>query len=264
MRKRGVLVVRAKEVPVVTQADISTGLRELGLRPGDSVLVHSSLSSFGYVVNGADAVIDALLEVVEGTGNVIVPTLTGTAEDGPDRPPVFDVRHAPCWTGRIPSVLMKRSEAKRSLHPTHSVAGIGPQVAVLEEGHEDCLTPCGELSPYYRLAVHGGYILLMGVDQESNTTIHTAEELAEVPYHMQKRTTETVVIDHRGIRHVKPMLLHDWGTPRDFQRIDDQLLSLGIMKTGVIGNCTIRLIHSLSMIEWLVNILRKDPQYLCK
>jgi aminoglycoside 3-N-acetyltransferase len=43
---------------VVTQEEIKQGLRKLGLRRGDVVGVHSSLSSFGYVEGGADAVIE--------------------------------------------------------------------------------------------------------------------------------------------------------------------------------------------------------------
>ncbi len=56
----------------VDKEDIKRGLRELGVREGELVVVHSSLSSFGYVIGGADTVIDALLEVVGHTGTVIM------------------------------------------------------------------------------------------------------------------------------------------------------------------------------------------------
>ncbi|HHY97207.1 MAG TPA: AAC(3) family N-acetyltransferase [Firmicutes bacterium] len=252
----------AKET--VTKEMIVAGLRELGIKEGDGFLVHSSLSSFGYVAGGADTVIDAMLEAVGPEGTVLVPTLTGRREDGPDDPPIFDVRHSPCWTGRIPSEFMKRPEARRSLHPTHSVSGIGPSVPDLIAGHEHSTTPCGKETPYYRLAQRGGYILLIGVGQGSNTTIHTAEELAGVPYHMQKVPTDTVIIDYDGNRHMERLYLHDWGTPRRFERIDEELLNLGIMRMGKVGASTLRLIKSLPMIEFLVEKLRNDPHYLCQ
>ncbi|NMB26146.1 MAG: AAC(3) family N-acetyltransferase [Firmicutes bacterium] len=252
-----------RKTPSVTKQDIIKGLQELGLKLGDGLLVHSSLSSFGHVVGGADAVIDALLEVVGEEGIVLVPTLTGTEHDGPAQPPVFDVRHSPCWTGRIPAVFMEHSEAKRSLHPTHSVAGIGYGVDFLLAGHADCVTPCGLHSPYYRLAEWGGHILLIGVGQGSNTTLHTCEELAEVPYHLQKQPTEAVIIDHMGNEHTKSMYLHDWGTPRQFERIDNELISRGIMKIGQVGASTLRLIRSMDMIRWLVEVLQEEPRYLC-
>lgn len=58
----------------VTKETIKVGLRKLGLRKGDTVGVHCSLSSFGHVEGGADAVIDALLETVGKQGNVVMST----------------------------------------------------------------------------------------------------------------------------------------------------------------------------------------------
>lgn len=250
--------------PIVHQDQIASSLRDLGLMPGSSVLVHSSLSSFGYVEGGADAVIDALLEAVGPKGNVVVPTLTGTAQHGPDNPPVFDVRNSPCWTGRIPTVFMARPESRRSLHPTHSVAGIGPDVPWLIAGHEDAPTPCGVGTPYCKLAELDGYILLLGVTQRSNTTLHGAESLADVGYHMQPEPTDCIIIDYDGQRHVKRLGLHKWGTPRDFHKIDDPLLTMSIMRMGTIGQATVRLIRTKPMLDWLVPILRENKHYLRK
>ena len=50
----------------VTKKTIIKKLRQLGLKEGDSLCVHSSLSSLGYVVGGAESVIQALLEVIGG------------------------------------------------------------------------------------------------------------------------------------------------------------------------------------------------------
>ena len=62
---------------ILTRKDIVKGLRALPINPGDILLVHSSLKSFGRVEGGADAVIDALLETVGAEGTVMVPTITG-------------------------------------------------------------------------------------------------------------------------------------------------------------------------------------------
>ena len=137
-------------------------------------------------------------------------------------------------------------------------------ISALAKGHEDSVTPCGPDSPYYRLAELGGYVLLIGVGQDSNTTIHTCEELAEVPYHLQTQPTDTVVIDYEGRRHVKRLVLHDWGTPRQFGRIENELLGRGIMQVGKVGNAPLRLIHSTAMVDWLVGVLEEDPCFLCK
>ena len=72
--------IGASETSRVDKDVIVQGLRELGLREGDLMVVHSSLSSFGYVVGGPDTVIDALLETVGPRGTVIMPTHTGVAK----------------------------------------------------------------------------------------------------------------------------------------------------------------------------------------
>ncbi len=57
----------------LTCADILAGLKRAGLERGMMVEVHSSLSSFGHVEGGADAVISALLEAVEPDGSIVMP-----------------------------------------------------------------------------------------------------------------------------------------------------------------------------------------------
>ncbi|WP_121958354.1 aminoglycoside N(3)-acetyltransferase [Petrotoga sp. 9PWA.NaAc.5.4] len=249
---------------IITITNLLNTFESLGIREGDTLLVHSSLSSFGYVEGGVQTVIEALLASVGTSGNVFVPTLTGKPNDGPTNPPVFDVRNSPCWTGRISSDFMKLPQAKRSLHPTHSVAGIGPLVDYLIKGHEDSLTPCGKDSPYIKMAEIGSYILLLGVTMDSNTTIHSVEELANLPYHLQKEKTECAIIDYDGNILKRRLYLHQWGTPRYFQKIEEPLENLHILTQTKCGNSVIRLIKSMPMIEWLYKKLIKNPEYLIK
>ena len=51
-------------ISAINIEDIKFSLELMGIAKGDVVIVHSSLSSMGYVTGGADAVIDALLETV--------------------------------------------------------------------------------------------------------------------------------------------------------------------------------------------------------
>lgn len=59
----------------ITKQDIINGLLDLGLKSGDEIEVHSSLSSFGYVEGGAKTVIFALKEVVGENGSIFMPAL---------------------------------------------------------------------------------------------------------------------------------------------------------------------------------------------
>lgn len=47
----------------------------MGLKPGMEIEVHSSLSSFGNVVGGAETVIEALMECVTEQGSIFMPAL---------------------------------------------------------------------------------------------------------------------------------------------------------------------------------------------
>jgi aminoglycoside 3-N-acetyltransferase len=161
----------------LTRDDISRGLRELGLATGDSLIVHSSMRHLGPVEGGADAVIDAILEVIGPGGNLMLPTFNYVS---PVPSPHFDPEETPGRTGVLPEVGRKRAGAVRSLHPTHSVAVIGPDAGRLTAGHLDQRV-FGVGSPVDLLAQGGGKVLLLGVGQTSNSTIHVAEEHAGMP-----------------------------------------------------------------------------------
>ncbi len=247
------------------KSDLVEGFKGLGLGEGDIVLIHSSLRSFGYVEGGASTVIDALLDVVGPEGAVMVPTLTGKSTDGKDNPPVFDVRKTPCWTGRIPETFRQLPRARRSLHPTHSVAVIGAPAEELISDHPMGNSPCDRFSPYYKNALLGGHVLLIGVDQESNTTVHCCEELAGVPYHLQKEVTECWVTGYSGERVLVRNRLHDWNKPpTDFNRLEPVLLEKKAMKMGRVGNSLLRLISARGMLDAAVDVLTRDPYFLLK
>src|SRR5215212_2811399 len=121
--------------PVVTGSMIEAGALELGLGAGDIVVAHSSLSSFGWVEGGEDEVIDALLAVLGPAGTLCMPALS-YGDYGPDKPPPrFDPRTTPGIVGRIPERFRRRPGVKRSLHPTHSMAGTGGRADEILRDH---------------------------------------------------------------------------------------------------------------------------------
>ena len=65
----------------VTRRHIVEGLRQMGLGEGDRVMVHSSLSSMGYVEGGARIVVEAFLEVLGPLGTLMAPTFTHSATE---------------------------------------------------------------------------------------------------------------------------------------------------------------------------------------
>lgn len=126
---------------MIGKEDIKFSLELMDIKKGDILLVHSSLTSIGYVEGGAETVIDALLETVGEEGTIVMSTLTGWFEP-------FDSGSIPSAVGKISERFRLRKNAFRSLHPVHSVAAIGKHAEYITEGHENCETGCGAGTQY--------------------------------------------------------------------------------------------------------------------
>lgn len=56
---------------MVTKSSLIEKLKEAGVRSGEALFVHSSLSKLGWVCGGAQTVIEAIQEVVGPSGLII-------------------------------------------------------------------------------------------------------------------------------------------------------------------------------------------------
>jgi aminoglycoside 3-N-acetyltransferase len=239
--------------PVVSGGQITECLGALGVREGNALIFHSALSSVGMLTGGQEALIDSILAAVGQEGTVMVPVM-------PDMAVPFDPQRSPSTVGSVSEFLRRRGNAKRSLHPTHSVAAIGGAAEVLVEGHERC-TPCGVGSPFEKLARVGGWVLLFGVDQDRNTSLHTAEDLADVPY---LRQVEVPVIGGDGQVRMVTVPKYPLGH-REFIGIDKRLRQAGIVRVGRVGNAVLRLMPARDLLEFSLALLRADPAaFLCR
>ena len=249
-------------VPHISRQEIACALRACGLLEGDTVLVHSSLSSLGHVDGGADAVIDAILDTLGPEGTAAFPTLTGSAELSDENPPVFRPDVDACWTGAIPEAARKRPNALRSLGPTHSVCAIGPSAPWLTEGHEGCLTPCGAGSPYHKLWQAAGKVLFIGVDLSCNTLFHHVEEMAKAPYVCVERPVAAKVMLPTGESIDVPLRIHAYGPRRDYPKFEPELLQRGILTVSTAGQARLRLLRARPFCELMIPRVAADPAIL--
>jgi len=239
----------------VTAGEIADGLRALGVRPGDVIHAHSSLSAFGHVDGGAEAVVDALLQAVGADGTASVPTHTWHLVS-PENP-VFDVRTTPCCVGAVPEAFRRRPEARRSLHPTHSCAAIGARRDELLAGHHTDVTPCGGRSPYQRLIEWGGRIVFLGVTLQCNTAFHALEELACAGW-LFDRCQELLAVDYEGSRIPVPSRRHANPYDRAFGEQEPLLEAEGVLRRGRIGEADVRIVDAAGMREVLLPRLARD------
>jgi len=172
-------------------------LHRLGVEPGQTLLVHSSLSQLGYVSGGAMAVVVALERALTEKGTLMMPTHSSGLSDPCDwqQPavpkewwdhlkrsfPAYDARRTPTRNmGQIVDCFRSGSGVMRSAHPQQSFAAQGPKAEALTAGHE-LSQSMGDRSPLARLYDLKGHVLLLGVDHDRNSSLHLAEYRATWP-----------------------------------------------------------------------------------
>ncbi|MGY0023158.1 aminoglycoside N(3)-acetyltransferase [Streptomyces sp. YJ-C3] len=198
--------------PLVTRASLACDLRALGVEAGEILLVHSSLSSLGWVNGGQAAVVQALLDALGDDGTLVVPAHSGDLTDPAlwSDPPVpadwwetvratmpgYDPRTTPSRSvGVIPEAVRSWPGALRSAHPQTSFAALGPRAAEIVEGHApDCRL--GERSPLARLEERGARVLMLGAGYGACTGFHLAE------YRVPHRTEDAGRPGPAGWEHV--------------------------------------------------------------
>lgn len=231
-------------------------LHRIGIASGDTVLVHSSLSSLGFVSGGAIEVIETLRSVIGADGTLLFPTHSWNQVNSGSRE--FDVRNTPSCVGAISETFRQLPEAKRSLHPSHSVAAIGKNAFDLIRDHHLAATPCGYDTPYSRLLAADGKLLFLGVGLSVNTAFHTIEAMAGADYLMDPTEHEFRIIDNEGSQHLVRLQLHRQGVPRRFADYRQLLVREHILSAGKIGEADSMLICGKGFLDCMLECVEAD------
>ena len=227
-------------VPAMNYKEIAEGLKALGLKKGSIVLLHSSFVSLGNVENGPQEVLKAFLSVIGKTGTLLVP--------------VFGK------LGILTEELKKIPGAVISSAPVGTLAAVGADAEELLADHWKAETAHGKDTPFTRIAEKGGYICLLGVDQDRNTSLHSVEALLELPYLGVAKST----FKNPAGKTVTKEYKYYPGPHRDFIGIDRLLLDSGAMQIRQIGNAQVRLIDSAMMFETLLALgAEHNDLFLC-
>ncbi|MEL6165837.1 MAG: AAC(3) family N-acetyltransferase, partial [Cyanobacteria bacterium J06628_3] len=161
-----------------TRKTLTQDFINAGLTPGVTVIVHSSLSSLGWVCGGAVTVVQALMDVITSNGTLVMPTHSSDYSDPEpwenppvpaewyqiirDTMPAYDARITPTRKmGKIVEVFRTCENVVRSSHPSFSFAAWGNHAEIIIKNHS-LNYALGEESPLARLYDLNGYILLLG------------------------------------------------------------------------------------------------------
>lgn len=226
-----------------------------GIQRGDVVMMHSALSSIGYVEGGADAVIDAVLEAIGPEGTFAVSTMSFHNP--------FDAATDPSTVGIISETHRLRKESIRSLRPVHSINAIGARAKELTQDHALCETNCGAGSPYLKLRDMGGKIILLGVDMNRNTTLHAIEDVMDAVYLVnQEIPAPTYMPDFQG----KTMVMKKFCPGhRNFIGFTPDLRREEAMVEVCVGHALAKIIDVRKMFALGQRRMQEDPLFfLCK
>jgi len=229
-------------------------LLELGVGPGDVVLMHSSMKALG-PGHTPEGFLRVLMETVTAEGTLLLPALTYdnvTAEQ-----PLFSIADSEPCIGVLPRTFLHMEGVVRSMHPTHSVCAWGSKAEALTCRHILDDTPVGPNSPFMLLPEVNGKLLFVGDVLHACTFMHGIEEIAGAPYALNTEQTTYKLRDSTGVRD-KKYYTHDFkGWEQVYTRIRD-ILSYPDIVTGAVGKADCALIDAGKLKAAAIARFRED------
>ncbi|WP_100486394.1 aminoglycoside N(3)-acetyltransferase [Sporolactobacillus pectinivorans] len=263
----------------VTRSTMVRDLRQLGLKEGMTVIVHTSMSRIGWICGGPVAVIEALQEVLTPAGTLIMPAHSADVSDPIDweNPPVpkkwmqaiyqemppFDPERTPTLgMGRVAETFRKFPGVRRSSHPIYSFAAWGAACDQIVDGHvlDDGL---GQDSPLAKIYQLNGWVLLLGVSYGNNTSMHLGECCSK---------------KLKMITRQSPILLNGqrrWVSYRDWDYHEERFSQIGHafetdpretknLQIGKIGQADSLFMSQRAIVDFTANFLKQGPVHRSK
>ncbi len=262
---------------ITTKDSLIKVFNRLGMTKGMDVMLHSSMKSLGYVVNGPLDVIDALLESVGDAGTVLMPAHTGQLTDpiGWKSPAIpaefietfrnsmkpFDAKTTPIRNrGIIPETFLTYPGVYRSNHPLNSVSAKGSRAQYYTQEHPLHASE-GIDSPTGKLYLNNGYIILLGVTLYNCTAIHLAEYLADVPY-LKQNPLKVLIKNSKGSNEFVRLERYSWCPYYNLEKVGHDLTTEGIFKEEDFQLGRLSFFPLKPVVDFVVDKLKKDENYL--
>jgi len=254
------LEAHRKAGDVITQDSLEQDIRNCGIKAGDTVLVHSSLSKIGFVEGGPKTVVNALLNVIGSEGNLLMPTSpnAGLQLEYIKNLAVFDVAKDKSKLGAISEYFRTLPNCLRSAHPTEPVSCLGPDAQYFTSTHFGEETPYTSNSPFYKVSERGGKILYLGVTLDNaGTNLHTLEDAVEnFKYPVYFRDAFKVQVEFPN-GELKKMTTKVHNPEQSAKRKCDGLIPLftekGLLVEKKIGQARTLVVDAKSMLEVMID-----------
>ena len=177
---------------VIIKRELLEHFKQIGIKPGMVLLVQCDLTAIGYVVGGAQTIIDALIDVVGYEGTIVMPMFNfensepsywhnpaiehNLMQDVRDNMPAFQAKDSDCYDmGAVVNSFRRRDGVVFSKHPTYAFVAWGKYAKLICDRHS-LHFPLGEESPLAKISELRGATLLMGKDYSQAIMFHLAED----------------------------------------------------------------------------------------
>jgi aminoglycoside 3-N-acetyltransferase len=259
--------IRHQDVKVLPE-ELTEGFRKLGLRDGDSVMMHASLESFGIVEGGAAMLLHRLLGPIGKKGTLMMPAFTsvtthGNSHDNYTKPGCWcegkEERHIPFIPelqpdkniGVVAHRLCSWPASRRSRHPRYSFVAVGNRSRELIHEHP-LMDP---LLPIKKMLAYHPFVLMAGVGFEPVISIQIAQE-QRTPLKFSKARALTV--NSRGQDWVEIL---EMGCSNGFDKIKPHLSRKYVKETSI-GLANIQLYPMEKIVDCAKSLLEEDPMAL--
>lgn len=258
----------------IAKSQLVRDLRNLGLGPGQTIMLHASVKATGWIVGGPDIVIGSILNVLGSTGTLMMyvgweDSPYGLAEWPKDWQEAY-LRECPPYdpiTSRayrkwsiLTEYLRTWSGACRSNHPDGSFAAVGALARWLTENHP-LQYGYGSGSPLAKLCEARGKILLLEAPFDSITLLHHAEHMVQVPNKRIVHYREPTL--HNGKRVWVEVEEFDTcggilpGAEKYFETIAREYLSSGKGCCGKVGTAQSYLFDACDLVRFAAHWLER-------
>jgi aminoglycoside N3'-acetyltransferase/acyl carrier protein len=225
-------------------------LREIGLTEADTVYMHSAFNAVNGFSGGPQQIIDCILNVIGGAGNLLMVSMayTGFTDDYLKENKTFDVIKTESSMGIITEIFRRTKGVVRSLNAAHPILAFGPNANWIISDHDRTRYSCGKGSPFEKILKLDAKALFFDVPFWTMTFFHYLEDKFKdrSPVKLyDDEPLESTVIDSKGneIRVKTYVFSKEARETRSARHIERKLKKNNLLKTDTIGNTKLTLVN---------------------
>ena len=245
---------------MLNKKELLDGFRQTSVKPGETIIVHTSYKSLGGVEGGAETVIDAMRELVGPQGTVMFPAFNFQSWTETH---YWDVLETPSKMGMITELARIRLDAKRTPHPIYSFSVWGARAD--EFSKTDDMEAYGPNSVFALFHKTNGTIVSIGLDFNSTFSLHHYVEFNNGCDYRRVKEFSGLYVGYDRVPRIKTYSMF----VRKNERVKtyivpgmNDLLHAGVIKEVQVGAAKVHFATANDFYDNMSVIVREHPEKL--